>query len=199
MKIICFGRNYTSHAKELNNEILKKPFFFIKPDTSLLRTDKFYLPSFSNNINYEVELAIKINKIGKSIHKKFAHKYYNEISLGIDFTARDLQNDCKNKKLPWDISKSFDYSTPIGKWFEKSELSSLEFKLLKNNKIVQKGNPDKMIFKIDELIQYLTNYITVKKGDIILTGTPSGVGKIFKGDRLVVYLDNKKTIEIDIF
>ena len=198
MKIICIGRNYVEHAKELNNPVPTKPMFFVKPDTSLLRTHMFYIPPFSNNIHYELELVVKIKKVGKSISKRFAHKYYDEISLGLDLTARDLQEECKEKGMPWEIAKGFDSSAPIGKWYQKKDLKSLDFYLLKNGKKVQEGNPSQMVFDLDSIIEYVSKFMTLKKGDLIFTGTPSGVGKMEVNDVFEAYLDGRKTIDLRV-
>ena len=198
MKIICIGRNYVEHAKELNNPLPTKPMFFVKPDTALLRTHMFYIPPFSNNIHYELELVVKIKKVGKSISKRFAHKYYDEISLGLDLTARDLQEECKEKGMPWEIAKGFDSSAPIGKWYQKKDLKSLDFYLLKNGNKVQEGNPSQMVFDIDRIIEYVSKFMTLKKGDLIFTGTPSGVGKMEVNDVFEAYLDGKKTIDLRV-
>ena len=198
MKIICIGRNYVEHAKELNNPVPTKPMFFVKPDTALLRTSMFYIPPFSNNIHYELELVVKIKKVGKSISKRFAHKYYDEISLGLDLTARDLQEECKEKGMPWEIAKGFDSSAPIGKWYQKKDLKSLDFYLLKNGEKVQEGNPSQMVFDIDRIIEYVSKFMTLKKGDLIFTGTPSGVGKMEVNDVFEAYLDGKKTIDLRV-
>tara|TARA_X000001036_G_scaffold432498_1_gene468504 strand:- start:211 stop:810 length:600 start_codon:yes stop_codon:yes gene_type:complete len=198
MKIICIGRNYVEHAKELNNPLPTKPMFFVKPDTALLRTHMFYIPPFSNNIHYELELVVKIKKVGKSISKRFAHKYYDEISLGLDLTARDLQEECKEKGMPWEIAKGFDSSAPIGKWYQKKDLKSLDFYLLKNGEKVQEGNPSQMVFDIDRIIEYVSKFMTLKKGDLIFTGTPSGVGKMEVNDVFEAYLDGKKTIDLRV-
>ena len=198
MKIICIGRNYVEHAKELNNPVPTKPMFFVKPDTALLRTDIFYIPPFSNNIHYELELVVKIKKVGKSISKRFAHKYYDEISLGLDLTARDLQKECKEKGMPWEIAKGFDSSAPIGNWYQKKDLKSLDFYLLKNGEKVQEGNPSQMVFDVDSIIEYVSKFMTLKKGDLIFTGTPSGVGKMEVNDVFEAYLDGKKTIDLRV-
>ena len=198
MKIICIGRNYVEHAKELNNPVPTKPMFFVKPDTALLRTHIFYIPPFSNNIHYELELVVKIKKVGKSISKRFAHKYYDEISLGLDLTARDLQEECKEKGMPWEIAKGFDSSAPIGKWYQKKDLKSLDFYLLKNGEKVQEGNPSQMVFDIDRIIEYVSKFMTLKKGDLIFTGTPSGVGKMEVNDVFEAYLDGKKTMDLRV-
>ena len=198
MKIVCIGRNYLEHAKELNNPVPTKPMFFVKPDTALLRTHIFYIPPFSNNIHYELELVVKIKKVGKSISKRFAHKYYDEISLGLDLTARDLQEECKEKGMPWEIAKGFDSSAPIGKWYQKKDLKSLDFYLLKNGEKVQEGDPSQMVFDIDRIIEYVSKFMTLKKGDLIFTGTPSGVGKMEVNDVFEAYLDGKKTIDLRV-
>ena len=198
MKIICIGRNYVEHAKELNNPVPTKPMFFVKPDTALLRTRMFYIPPFSNNIHYELELVVKIKKVGKSISKRFAHKYYDEISLGLDLTARDLQKECKEKGMPWEIAKGFDSSAPIGKWYQKKDLKSLDFYLLKNGKKVQEGNPSQMVFDVDSIIEYVSKFMTLKKGDLIFTGTPSGVGKMDVNDVFEAYLDGRKTFDLRV-
>ena len=198
MKIICIGRNYVEHAKELNNPVPTKPMFFVKPDTALLRTHMFYIPPFSNNIHYELELVVKIKKVGKSISKRFAHKYYDEISLGLDLTARDLQEECKEKGMPWEIAKGFDSSAPIGKWYQKKDLKSLDFYLLKNGEKVQQGNPSQMVFDVNRIIEYVSKFMTLKKGDLIFTGTPSGVGKMETNDVYEAYLDGKKTIDLRV-
>ena len=198
MKIICIGRNYVVHAKELKNPVPTKPMFFVKPDTALLRTNMFYIPPFSNNIHYELELVVKIKKVGKSISKRFAHKYYDEISLGLDLTARDLQEECKEKRMPWEIAKGFDSSAPIGKWYQKKDLKSLDFYLLKNGEKVQEGNPSQMVFDVDSIIEYVSKFMTLKKGDLIFTGTPSGVGKMEVNDVFEAYLDGRKTIDLRV-
>jgi acylpyruvate hydrolase len=202
MKIICIGRNYADHAKELNNDLPKNPLFFLKPDTALLaKTKDFYLPEFSNNIQYECELVVRINKVGKNIQEKFASNYYSEIGLGLDFTARDIQEECKSKGLPWERAKSFDNSSPIGDfYFDKKDLNleNTHFRLEKNGERVQLGDTKNMIFSIDKIISYVSQFITLKVGDLIYTGTPSGVGKIEINDILTGYLENKKMFEIHI-
>lgn len=188
MKIICIGRNYAKHIEELENEKPENPVIFLKPDSAILaKNQPFFIPPFSNNIHYEVEILVKINKVGKYISEKFAHKYYDEIGLGIDFTARDIQTKCKEKGLPWEKSKAFDGSAVIGKFVSKNSLDNLNdisFTLKKNNEIVQNGNTNTMLWKIDELIAYVSKYFTLKKGDILFTGTPSGVGKVEENDIL---------------
>lgn len=188
MKIICIGRNYINHAKELKNAVPTEPVFFMKPETALLRNnDSFYLPDFSNEIHHEVELVIKINKVGKHIEKEFANRYYEEIGLGIDFTARDLQSELKKKGLPWEKAKAFDYSAPISATFIKKEdliLNNIDFTLSINDKVIQQGNSSDMIFDFDDIISYVSKFVTLKIGDLIYTGTPAGVGKVKIGDRL---------------
>jgi len=188
MKIICIGRNYSEHAKELNNPLPESPVFFMKPDTSLLLNNKpFYYPEFSKDIHYEVELVIKISKNGKYITEKFASDYYNEIALGIDFTARDLQQNCKKKGLPWEIAKAFNNAAPLSDFIPMKDLKNkneIDFSLKLNDQFVQNGNSRDMIFNFDYLITYLSQFITLKMGDIIYTGTPAGVGPVKIGDRL---------------
>ena len=202
MKIICIGRNYTKHIAELENEKPTSPIFFLKPDTSILPPGQdFYIPHFSNNIHYEVEVLIKISQVGKYIQNNFAHKYYKEIGLGIDFTARDMQLELKNKGLPWEKSKAFDGSAVIGKWIYKEKLKNINqinFYLKKNNDIVQKSNTNLMLWKIDEIIAYASQFFTLKIGDIIFTGTPSGVGQVVSGDILKGFLENKEYFSINV-
>lgn len=202
MKIIAVGRNYVDHILELNNERPKEPVIFMKPDTALLADgDDFYYPNFSKDIHYEVELLIKINAIGKNIEAKFAHKYYSEIGIGIDFTARDLQTALKAKGLPWDKAKGFNGSAPISGFINKQEfidLNNINFSLTKNGEKVQEGNSGLMIWKIDELIAYISQFFTLKVGDVIFTGTPKGVGPVQIGDKLEAYIENKKMLSIAI-
>lgn len=202
MKIICIGRNYTEHIKELENEKPTDPVVFLKPDTSiLLKKQPFFIPDFSDDVHYEVEVLVKINKIGKHIDKKFAHKYYDEIGLGIDFTARDLQSQLKAKGLPWEKAKSFDGAAVIGNWLQVSEfkdVNAIEFSLKKNDNIVQLGNTSHMLWKIDELIEYVSKYFTLKIGDIIFTGTPSGVGRVIANDKLKGFIENKELFSITV-
>jgi len=175
MKIICIGRNYAKHIEELANEKPDSPVVFLKPDSAILpRKNPFFIPPFSNDIHYEVEVLVKINKVGKHISEKFAHKYYDEIGLGIDFTARDVQEKCKEKGLPWEKAKAFDGSAVLGEFYAKEQfnLDNLKFQLKKNKELVQDGNTNGMLWKIDELISYVSQYFTLKKGDIIFTGTP---------------------------
>jgi len=203
MKIICVGRNYTDHISELKNEKPDDPVIFQKPDTSiLLKKQPFFIPDFSSNVHYEVEVLVKIRKIGKHIQEKFAHKYYDEIGLGIDFTARDLQEKLKEKGLPWEKAKAFDGAAVIGhNWLNKSELgdiNNLNFSLEKNAEMVQQGNTSHMLWKIDELIAYISTYFTLKIGDVIFTGTPAGVGKVSPEDKLEGFLENKKMFSIKV-
>ena len=200
MKIICIGRNYIDHVKELNNDLPEEPIFFLKPDTSIQpKGHPFFIPEFSNNINFEIELVIKINKVGKFIDERFANKYYNEIGLGIDFTARDIQNKCKEKGLPWEIAKGFDGSAQISTYFinkKELNLNKLDFSLTKNGKTMQKGNSSNMIFSFDKIISYLSRFYTLKIGDLIFTGTPSGVGRVNKGDELKGYISNNEMLKV---
>lgn len=202
MKIICIGRNYTAHIKELSNERPTDPVVFIKPDSAVLpREQDFYIPEFSKEIHHEVEVLIKIKKVGKHIDAKFAHKYYDEVSLGIDFTARDLQSQLKEKGLPWEKAKGFDGSAVIGEWLPKSlyeSLDNINFSLIKNNKIVQQGNTSLMLWKIDELIAYVSTFFTLKKGDVIFTGTPAGVGKVETNDYLSGKMEGKELFALKI-
>lgn len=196
MKILCIGRNYVDHAKELNNPVPENPVFFLKPDTALLRRNRpFYYPDFSEDIHYECELVVKINKLGKNIQKKFAQTYYEEIGIGIDFTARDLQANSKKKGLPWEIAKAFDNSAPLSMEFiHKSEfknINSIGFRLDKNGETVQQGNSGDMIFDIDDLVVYLSRFFTLKTGDLIFTGTPAGVGPVQIGDKLEAFIGDK--------
>ncbi len=202
MKIICIGRNYTAHAGELNNEIPEKPVFFLKPDTSILRNNApFYLPDFSKEIHHEVEVVIKINRLGKNINRQYAHRYFNEIGLGIDFTARDLQNECKTKGLPWEIAKAFEGSAPLGKFLSKNSfpnIDTLPFRLDINGKTVQTGNIANMIFSFDVLIEYVSKFFPLKIGDLIFTGTPEGVGPVKIGDHLQAYLNDNLLLDFRI-
>ena len=202
MKIICIGRNYINHTKELGNSITKEPLFFLKPETAIQpKGHPFFIPHFSNNIHYEVELVIKINRAGKHIEEKFAHKYYSQIGLGIDFTARDLQQNLKDKGLPWEKAKAFDGSALIGNWFDKdnfTDLKKLDFKLNKNGAIVQKGNTSQMLWSIDTLIAEVSRFFTLKIGDIIFTGTPSGVAPVVENDILEGYLGEEKAFKVNI-
>ena len=202
MKIICIGRNYAKHAKEMNSEVPTTPMFFMKPDTAILRPGTpFFYPNFSDDIHFECELVVKINRVGKNIAEKFAHKYYDEIGLGIDFTARDLQKKCKEKGHPWEVAKAFESSAPISKEFiSKSELNleNLTFSLYQNGKMVQNGSTSDMIFSIDQLIAYVSQFMTLKKGDLIYTGTPEGVGPIAIGDELVGKIGEREMFMVRI-
>ena len=202
MKIIAIGRNYQEHAKELNNPIPTEPVVFLKPDTALLKEGKaFYHPDFSNDIHFEVELIIKIGKEGKHITTKFARNYIESIGLGIDFTARDLQQKCKEKGLPWEIAKAFDHSAPIGEFIPLNEIPDLyaiQFSLKQNQIIVQNGNSADMIFSFDDIISYVSQRFTLKKGDLIFTGTPAGVGKINIGDLLEGYISDRKMLSVPV-
>jgi len=202
MKIICVGRNYFDHIYELKNEKPDSPILFLKPETSIIQKKQpFFIPDFSNDIQYEVEVLIKINRLGKAIFPKFSHKYYDEIGLGIDFTARDLQNKLKKDSLPWEKSKSFDGSALIGNWINKKnidDLNNIDFRLTKNGNIVQKGNTSEMLWGIDELISEISKFFTLKIGDIIFTGTPSGVGRVNENDNLIGYINDKECFSIKI-
>lgn len=202
MKIICIGRNYADHITELNNEKPTEPVIFLKPDTAVLpKQFPFVIPEFSNDIHYEVEVLVKINKVGKYIDEKFAHKYYDEIGLGIDFTARDLQQRLKEKGLPWEKAKAFDNSAVIGEFISKNTLTSLKnsnFELHKNNEVVQKGNTALMLWNIDQIIAYVSQYFTLRTGDIIFTGTPQGVGAVAENDILEGFIEGKSVFKIDV-
>ena len=202
MKIICIGRNYTKHIEELQNERPEEPVVFMKPDSAvLLRQHPFVIPEFSEDIHHELEIIVKINKVGKYIDSKFSHKYYNEIGIGIDFTARDLQQKLKDKGLPWEKAKAFDGSAVIGDFMQKSVFNSLEnltFELKNNGVSVQKGNTSFMLWKIDELIAYVSQYFTLKIGDIIFTGTPEGVAAVRPGDILEGFLEGNKLFRIQV-
>ncbi len=201
MKIICIGRNYSGHIKELENQRPDNPVIFIKPDTSLIQKNQpFFIPAFSNNIHHEIELVIKIKRIGKYIEEKFANKYYDFLTVGIDFTARDIQNDLKSKGLPWEKSKGFDGSALIGKWLNKDDfqLDNLNFHLKKNNQIIQEGNSSLMFWKIDQIISYISQFFTLKIGDLIFTGTPAGVGMIKEEDVLEGFIENIKCFNIKV-
>jgi 2-keto-4-pentenoate hydratase/2-oxohepta-3-ene-1,7-dioic acid hydratase in catechol pathway len=202
MKIICIGRNYTNHIAELQNERPTEPVVFMKPDSAiLLKQHPFVLPEFSNEVHHEIELIVKINKVGKYIEPKFAHKYYDEISVGIDFTARDLQDQLKSKGLPWEKAKAFDGSAVIGEFVSKEQFASLDdvnFELLKNGALAQKGNSSLMLWKIDELVAYVSQFFTLKIGDIIFTGTPEGVASVAPNDVLEGYLEGQQLFRIQV-
>lgn len=203
MKIICIGRNYVDHAKELNNPVPEEPVFFMKPDTALLRNNApFFYPSFSKDIQHEVELIIKINKVGRCIGEKFANRYYSEVGLGIDFTARDVQQRCKEKGLPWEVAKAFDFSAPISsKFLPISDFESVDcipFRLVKNGEVVQQGNSGDMLFSVNRIISYVSQYVTLKIGDLIYTGTPAGVGSVAIGDRLQGYIADTLMFDFEV-
>jgi 2-keto-4-pentenoate hydratase/2-oxohepta-3-ene-1,7-dioic acid hydratase in catechol pathway len=202
MKIICVGRNYTDHIEELENERPAEPVLFLKPDTAvLLKKQPFFIPEFSNDVHHEVEILVRINRIGKHIDKQFANKYFEEIGLGIDFTARDLQSKLKEKGLPWEKAKGFDGAAVIGKFLSKrdfKDVNDINFRLEKNNELVQQSNTAYMLWKIDELIEYISKYFTLKIGDIIFTGTPAGVSSVKMNDTLTGYIENKKLFSIKI-
>jgi 2-keto-4-pentenoate hydratase/2-oxohepta-3-ene-1,7-dioic acid hydratase in catechol pathway len=202
MKIICIGRNYTNHIQELNNERPSEPVVFMKPDSAvLLKQHPFVIPAFSEDIHHEIELIVRINKVGKYIEPQFAHKYYDEISVGIDFTARELQQKLASQGLPWEKAKAFDGSAVIGDFLDKKQFSSLEnltFELNKNNETVQKGNSNRMLWNIDELISYVSQYFTLKIGDVIFTGTPEGVAVVKPDDVLEGFLEGQKLFRIQV-
>ena len=202
MKIICIGRNYAEHAKEMNAAVPTEPVFFLKPDTALIRDNQpFYYPDFSKEIHYETELVLKICKAGKNIEPEFAHKYYDEIGIGIDFTARDIQAKCKEKGLPWEKAKAFDGSAPLGMFVNKSkfkEVANINFHLTINGNTVQKGNTGDLLFSFDTVISYISKFITLKTGDLIFTGTPEGVGPVQIGDKLEAYIENEKLLNFEI-
>lgn len=202
MKIICIGRNYTDHIEELANERPADPVVFLKPDTSLLlKNQPFFIPPFSNDVHYEVEVLVRINRIGKHIQQKFSHKYYQEIGLGIDFTARDVQSKLKAKGLPWEKAKAFDGAAVVGNWIDKSTLPNvdeLQFEMSKNGAVVQQSSTALMLWKIDELISYVSQFFTLKIGDIIFTGTPAGVGPVVENDILEGSLEGHKLFSIKV-
>lgn len=201
MKIICVGRNYAAHARELKNDIPAEPVIFLKPDTALLPgRNPFFLPDFSNDVHHELELVVRISRLGKNIEERFAHRYYNEVSVGIDFTARDLQAVCKDKGLPWEIAKAFDGSAPVGKMvgLEGLEVQNLEIALEKNGSEVQSVNTGEMLFTVDAIIAYVSRFFTLKIGDLIFTGTPAGVGPVKKGDELVAKLNGKTLLKVPV-
>ena len=202
MKLICIGRNYTEHIEELENEKPSDPVVFLKPDTAiLLKKQPFFIPDFSSDVHHEVEILVKINKVGKHIDKKFAHKYYEEIGLGIDFTARDLQAELKGKGLPWEKAKAFDGAAVIGKLLPKNkvkDVNNLKFSLHKNDEVVQQGNTNLMLWKIDELIEYVSKYFTLKIGDVIFTGTPAGVGRVIANDKLKGFIEDEELFSITV-
>lgn len=202
MKIICIGRNYSDHAKEMNAPLPSKPVFFMKPDTALLpKRNPFYYPDFTKDLHHELELVVRIARLGKNISEKYAHEYYNEVGLGIDFTARDLQQECKEKGLPWEIAKSFEHSAPLSERFvpiQELDLDTTSFELLKNGVAVQSGHMKDMIFSIDKLIAYVSQFMTLKIGDLLFTGTPAGVGPVQIGDHLEGFLNGEKLLDLKI-
>lgn len=202
MKLICIGRNYSNHIAELQNEKPTEPVVFLKPDTAiLLKKQPFFIPDFSKNVQHEVEVLVKINRVGKYIAPEFAHKYYDQIGLGIDFTARDLQQTLKQKGLPWEKAKAFDGSAVIGKWVSKRQfenLNNMSFNLKKNDTIVQSGNTKDMLWNVDGIISYVSQFFTLKIGDIIFTGTPSGVGPVQANDSLSGYIENEEFFNIKV-
>ncbi|WP_200977478.1 fumarylacetoacetate hydrolase family protein [Echinicola sp. 20G] len=202
MKIIAIGRNYVEHIEELQNERPENPVVFLKPDTALLKNNlPFYLPDFSNDIHHEVELVLKINREGKFIKREFAHRYFDEIGIGIDFTARDIQKTCKEKGLPWEIAKGFNGSAPVGSFLPKesfNDLSDINFHLNINGVQKQKGNTTMMLYDFGVILEYISKFFTLKKGDLIFTGTPAGVGKVNVGDRLEAYIEEEKLLDFEI-
>lgn len=203
MKIICIGRNYAKHAEELNNPIPDEPVVFLKPDTAiLLKKHPFFIPEHSNEVHHEVEVVVKINRLGKHIEPRFAHKYYDEIGLGIDFTARDVQAKCKEKGLPWEKAKAFDGSAAVSRFFKLSALNKpitdIDFHLDINGSTVQKGNTKHMLFPVDEIIAHVSKYFTLKTGDLIFTGTPAGVGKVNRNDLLELYLEGERIFYFNV-
>ncbi len=201
MKIFCVGRNYSDHAKELGNTVPENPVIFSKPDTALIKNgEPFYLPDFSNDVHHEVELVIRISKMGKKIQEKFASGYYSEIGLGIDFTARDVQSALKEKGLPWELAKGFDGSAPLGNFISiaQLDLENINFHLKKNGEVVQSGNSAQMIFSFDKIVSFVSQYFTLKVGDLIYTGTPSGVGRVSIGDTLEGYINDTLFLTCDV-
>ncbi|MFP4526029.1 MAG: fumarylacetoacetate hydrolase family protein [Bacteroidales bacterium] len=199
MKIICIGRNYAEHASELGNAVPEKPIFFFKPDTSIIRKNRpFFYPDFSDEIHYETEIVLKINRLGKNIQEKYASRYFDELTVGIDFTARDLQREAKEKGHPWEIAKAFEGSAPIGKFVnikKFQDINNLDFQLKVNDQIAQQGNTKDLIFSFDHLISYVSKFITLKIGDLLFTGTPAGVGPVAIGDRLTASVENKTLLD----
>ncbi len=202
MKIICIGRNYNDHISEMKNDVPSEPLFFLKPDTALIPKNlPFFIPDFSTNIHYEIEIVIKICKVGKHIQKKFAHTYFDSIGLGIDFTARDIQEHCRKNGLPWEPSKAFDFSAPVSNFVsldEFEDIHSLNFRLEKNGQIVQQGNTSQMIFSFTDIISRVSQFITLKTGDLIFTGTPAGVGRTDINDILEGYIEDRKFLKVKV-
>jgi 2-keto-4-pentenoate hydratase/2-oxohepta-3-ene-1,7-dioic acid hydratase in catechol pathway len=202
MKIICIGLNYVDHAREMGRTLPDEPVIFLKPDSSLLKNNKpFFIPDFSGNIHYEIEVVLRISKLGRSIPEKFAYRYYDQITLGVDMTARDLQSSLSSSGMPWDISKSFDGSAPVGEFItlkEAGDVNNLPFRLEKNGETVQSGNTSRLIFNFDQIISYISDFFTLKTGDLVFTGTPSGVGPVNRNDRLTGYIGDRKVIDFMI-
>ncbi|RLD25348.1 MAG: 2-hydroxyhepta-2,4-diene-1,7-dioate isomerase [Bacteroidetes bacterium] len=202
MKIICIGRNYVDHAKELNNQVPTKPVFFMKPDSAMVIANRpFFYPDFSQDVHHELEVVIRIDRLGRSIEEQHAHRYFSEIGLGVDFTARDLQSEMKKKGLPWEIAKGFDYSAPVSEFSPVSDykdLLNLSFRLNLNGSTVQEGNTSQMIFNFAEIISYVSRFMTLKTGDLIFTGTPAGVGPVAINDRLEAFLEGKKLMDFPV-
>ena len=200
MKIICIGRNYIEHARELNNPVPKEPVFFMKPDSAIIRNNKpFFLPDFSEEVHHEIELVLKIDRLGKGIDEQFAHRYYHEIGIGVDFTARDLQRVAKEKGLPWEKAKAFDGSAPLGGFVAKENLPDpILFRLEINGKTVQEGSTADLIFSFDKIIAYVSRYITLRTGDLIFTGTPAGVGPVQRNDRLRGYIGDQLLLDFEV-
>jgi len=202
MKIICIGRNYADHAREFGNDVPENPIFFLKPDTSVVvRNRPFFYPDFSEDIHYETEIVLKICRLGKNISPRFAHRYYKELTVGIDFTARDLQRECKKNGWPWEIAKGFEGSAPLGKFVHKDkfgDIHNLPFALQLNGHTVQSGNTADLIFSFEDLIAYVSRFFTLKMGDLIFTGTPAGVGPVQVGDRLTAFIEDKKLLDFRV-
>ena len=202
MKIICIGRNYVDHAKELNNEVPSKPVFFMKPDSALVTGNKpFFYPDFSSNVHHELEVVLRIDRLGRSIEERYANRYFSEIGLGVDFTARDLQKEMKDKGLPWEIAKGFDYSAPISEFMpvkKFKDIHNLSFRLDLNGETVQDGTTALMIFSFEQIISYVSRFMTLKTGDLIFTGTPAGVGPVNINDRLEAYLEGEKIMDFPV-
>jgi acylpyruvate hydrolase len=202
MKILCIGKNYAEHVKEMKSAVPTEPVYFLKPDTALVKDGSpFYIPDFSNDLHHEVEIVLKINKNGKNIEEQFAHKYFDELTIGIDFTARDIQAKCKEKGLPWERAKAFDNSAPVGKFVPASKyaaLDDLNFRLDINGKTVQQGNTKDMIFSYAKCISYVSKFHTLKQGDLLYTGTPEGVGPVKPGDKLEAFIEGEKLLEFEV-
>ncbi|MFO7939385.1 MAG: fumarylacetoacetate hydrolase family protein [Bacteroidales bacterium] len=202
MKIIAIGRNYAKHAAEFNNEVPASPVFFLKPESALLKDNKpFYYPEFTSDLHYELEVVLRFERLGKHIESEFAHRYFSQIGLGIDFTARDIQRDCKKKGLPWEAAKAFDGSAAISSFVAKDtfeDLNQLHFRLEKNGEVVQEGNTADLIFPFETLIEHVSKFMTIKIGDLLFTGTPEGVGPVKIGDRLTAYLEGEKMLDFEI-